>query len=168
MKIVSGGICTWKSRSRDTWVGNPYRKIEPVSRVFETPDKTNALFLPGMRTDISDESRTIPGSFRELSARPGQDRGCSRAPWQGRPELRHRILAVVRPTDDSGLFIDNAISAPRTPRRSSPRSADEIATLLRDGFSDAEITAGKASGPQGQQLNRDQECRTGRRLVGQA
>ena len=56
MKIVSSGIGTWKSPKPFTRVKNPYQKIEPVNRVFETPDKTNAFFLAGTRINITDES----------------------------------------------------------------------------------------------------------------
>ena len=74
----------------------------------------------------------------------------------------------VAPTDDSGLFITNAISAPENAAKVEASFRDEIAILLKDGFSDAEIAAGKASWLQGQQLNRDQNAGLAGRLVGQA
>ena len=170
MKIVSSGIGTWKSPKPFTRVRNPYQKIEPVSRVFETPDKTNAFFVAGTRINITDESPDYPAILfaNYLLGQGINSRLFARI--RGKEGLSYGIGSSlsVAPTDDSGLFITNAISAPENAAKVEASFRDEIAILLKDGFSDAEIAAGKASWLQGQQLNRDQNAGLAGRLVGQA
>jgi zinc protease len=56
------------------------------------------------------------------------------------------------------MFLINAISAPENAAKVEASVKDEIATLLKNGFTDAEIAAGKASWQQNQQLNREQNA----------
>src|SRR6185436_8401279 len=74
----------------------------------------------------------------------------------------------VTPGEDGATFVANAISAPENAAKVEASFRDEIATLLKDGFTDAEIAAGKASWSQGQQLNRDQNGGLANLLVGRA
>jgi zinc protease len=170
MKIVSSGIGAWKSPKPFAQVRNPYRKIEPANRVFETPDKTNAFFLAGSRLNISDESPDYPALLfaNYLLGQGINSRLFARI--RGREGLSYGIGSSfsVTPGDDSGMLVANAISAPENAAKVEASFRDEIAVLLKNGFTDAEIGAGKTSWQQSQQLNRDQNAGLAGRLVNQA
>jgi zinc protease len=68
----------------------------------------------------------------------------------------------VTPTDDRAIFQAYAISAPENALKVEASFKDEMAKILKDGFTDAEITAAKASWVQSQQVSRAQD----RELVG--
>jgi zinc protease len=170
MKIVSSGLGTWKSPKPFTQMKNPSRKIEAVDRVFETPDKTNAFFLAGTRITITDESPDYPallfGNFllgqginSRLFARIRNKEGLSYGIGSG---------LALSPGDESAMFIANAISAPENAAKVEASFKDEIATLLKSGFTDAEIAAGKVSWLQNQQLNREQNAALAGSLVNNA
>lgn len=71
----------------------------------------------------------------------------------------------VSPADDNLLFAANAISAPENAERVEASFRDELSLILRDGFSDDEIAAGKVSWAQGQQINRSQDQGLAGRLL---
>jgi zinc protease len=167
MKIVSTGLGSWKSPKPYAQVKNPYQKIEPVNRSFETPDKTNAFFLAGTRLNITDDNPDYPAL---LFANYVLGQGINSrlfARIRGKEGLSYGIgsSVAVAPGDESAMFVANAISAPENAAKVEASFRDEIAILLRDGFTDAEIAAGKASWLQTQQLNRDQNAGLAGRLV---
>ena len=170
MKIVSSGLGTWKSPKPFTQVKNPAQKIEPVSRVFETPDKTNAFFLAGTRITITDETPDYPAlMFANFMLGQGINSRLF-ARIRGKEGLSYGISSALAlsPGDESALFVTNAIAAPENAAKVEASFKDEIATLLKNGFSDAEIAAGKVSWQQNQQLNREQNATLAGSLVNSA
>jgi zinc protease len=149
---------------------NPARKIEAVDRVFETPDKTNAFFLAGTRITITDESPDYPAlMFANFLLGQGINSRLF-ARIRGREGLSYGIGSslALSPADESATFVTNAISAPENAAKVEASFKDEIATLLKNGFSDAEIAAGKVSWQQNQQLNREQNATLAGSLVNNA
>jgi zinc protease len=170
MKIVSTGLGTWKSPKPFTQMKNPAQKIEAVNRVFETPDKTNAFFLAGTRITITDESPDYPAlMFANFLLGQGINSRLF-ARIRGREGLSYGISSALAlsPSDESAMFVTNAISAPENAAKVEASFKDEIATLLKTGFSDAEIAAGKVSWLQNQQLNREQNAALAGSLVNNA
>jgi zinc protease len=170
MKIVAGGLGAWKSPRPFTQVKNPALKIEAVNRVFETPDKTNAFFLAGTRIAMTDESPDYPAlMFANFLLGQGiNSRLFARV--RGKEGLSYGIGSSLglSPADESAMFVANAISAPENAAKVEASFKDEIATLLKNGFSDAEIAAGKTSWLQNQQLNREQNASLAGSLVNNA
>jgi zinc protease len=155
---VASTISNWKSPKPYSQIKNEYRAIEPVNRVFETPDKANAFFLAGSRIKISDDHPDYPALMfaNYLLGQGINSRLFARI--RGKEGLSYGISSAlsVAPADESAMFVTNAIAAPENASKVEASFRDELTTLLRDGFSDAEIAAGKASWQQSQQLNRDQ------------
>jgi zinc protease len=167
LRTVSTALDGWKSPKPYTEVKNPYRKIAPTNEVFETPDKANAFFLAGMRINVRDEDPDYPallfanyllgqGLNSRLFARIRQKEGLSYGVGSS--------LAVA-PGQDNAQFVANAISAPENSAKVEASFRDEVSLILKDGFTDAEIAAGKASWLQAQQLNREQNAGLAGRLV---
>jgi len=170
MKIVSTGLGTWKSPKPFTQIKNPAQKIEAVNRVFETPDKTNAFFLAGTRITITDENPDYPAlMFANFLLGQGINSRLF-ARIRGKEGLSYGISSALAlsPADESAMFITNAISAPENAAKVEASFKDEIAMLLKNGFSDAEIAAGKVSWQQNQQLNREQNATLAGSLVNNA
>ena len=170
MKIVSTGLGTWKSPKPFTQIKNPAQKIEAVSRVFETPDKTNAFFLAGTRITITDKNPDYPAlMFANFLLGQGINSRLF-ARIRGKEGLSYGISSALAlsPADESAMFITNAISAPENAAKVEASFKDEIAMLLKNGFSDAEIAAGKVSWQQNQQLNREQNATLAGSLVNNA
>ena len=166
LKVASTGFNTWKSPKPFTEVKNPYRKIEPVNRAFETPDKANALLLAGMRIHITDEDADYPALVfaNYLIGQGINSRLFARI--RGKEGLSYGISSSlgVGPGEDNATFVANAISAPENAAKVEASLRDEISIIVKDGFSDAEIAAGKTSWLQAQQLNRDQNSGLANRL----
>ena len=167
LKIVSTGLGPFKSPKPFAQVKNPYRQIEPVNRSFETPDKTNAVFLAGTRLNITDEHPDYPALLfaNYLLGQGINSRLFARI--RGREGLSYGVGSSVgvAPGDESAMFMANAISAPENAVKVEASFRDEISILLKDGFTDAEIAAGKTSWLQSQQLNRDQNAGLAGRLA---
>jgi zinc protease len=167
LRTVSTALDGWKSPKPYTEVKNPYRKIAPINEVFETPDKANAFFLAGMRINVRDEDPDYPallfanyllgqGLNSRLFARIRQKEGLSYGVGSS---------LGVAPGQDNAQFVANAISAPENSAKVEASFRDEVSLILKDGFTDAEIAAGKASWLQAQQLNREQNAGLAGRLV---
>ena len=138
-----------------------------MNREFETPDKANALLLAGMRINITDEDADYPALVfaNYLLGQGINSRLFARI--RGKEGLSYGIGSSfgVGPGENSAVFAANAISAPENAAKVEASLRDEISIILRDGFSDAEIAAGKTSWAQGQQLNRDQNAGLANRLL---
>jgi zinc protease len=61
------------------------------------------------------------------------------------------------PRSDAAQFTVNAISAPQNAARVEESFRDELATVLRDGYTDEEFAAAKVSWAQQRQIGRTQD-----------
>lgn len=158
-KVAAAQLGTWKSPKAYAEVKRPYRKIEPVSQSFETPDKANAFFVAGMRVNLRDEDADYPALvFSNYIIGQGiNSRLFQRI--RGKEGLSYGIGSSfsVTPTEDNALFMTTALAAPENAPKVEASFRDEIAKILKDGFSDAEIAAAKASWLQAQQVSRAQD-----------
>ena len=163
-RVANAQFGTWKSPKPYAQVKNPYRKIEPVNQSFETPDKANASFMAGMRINITDEHPDYPAL---LFSNYIIGQGINSRLFQrirGKEGLSYGIGSsfFVAPGEDNASFLATAISAPENTPKVEASFRDEMAKILREGFTDAEVTAAKASWLQAQQVSRAQD----RELVG--
>ncbi|HYR92343.1 MAG TPA: pitrilysin family protein [Terriglobia bacterium] len=163
-KTVGTQLSGWKSPKLYTQVKNPYRRIDAVNQSFDTPDKANAFFVAGMRVNMRDEDPDYPALVLANYIIGSGINSRLFARIRGKEGLSYGIGSgfSLAPTEDNALFIATAISAPENVGKVEASFKDEISIILRDGFSDAEIVAAKASWLQAQQVSRAQD----RELVG--
>jgi zinc protease len=168
-KVLATQLGSWKSSKPYAQVKNTYRTIEPLNQSFETPDKANAFFMAGMRINIRDDDADYPAL---VLANYIIGQGMNSRLFQrirGKEGLSYGVGSsfAVAPEDTNGTFVATAISAPENTPKVEAAFRDEMSKILRDGFTDAEISAAKTSWLQAQQVSRAQDRELAGRVAGQ-
>jgi len=155
----------WKSASHYAKVVRPYQDISPINKAIETPDKANAYFIASNRINISDEEADYPaltlgtymfgGGFlnSKLAVRIRQKEG-----------LSYSVGAMFGGTskEKNQSFMVYAICAPQNAPKVEASVKDELAKVLKEGFTAEEIEAAKKGWLQSREVSRAQD----RELVG--
>ena len=168
-KVLNTQLGSWKSPKPYAQVKNPFRKIEPLNQSFETPDKANAYFLAGLRINMRDEDPDYPAM---VLANYIIGQGINSRLFQrirGKEGLSYGVGSSfsVAPQEDNASFLATAISAPENSPKVEAAFRDEMSKIIREGFTDAEISAAKASWLQAQEVSRAQDRELVGRVVGQ-
>ncbi len=157
----------WKSPTTFTRIKSEYRAVAPLVKSLETPDKANAVMTARLNVKIRDDNPDYPalvlgnymlgGGFlnSRLAVRIRQKEGLSYG-------VGSRISASS--LDETGSFGANAIYAPENAEKLDAAFKDELAKLLKDGFTAEEIEAAKSGWLQQQQLSRAQDRELSGRL----
>jgi zinc protease len=150
----------WKSPQPFTRIKNEYRAVAPINKSFETPDKANAVFGARLNLKVRDDNPDyaalslgnymLGGGFlnSRLATRIRQKEGLSYGVGSG---------FFASSLDESGQFSANAIYAPENADKLEAAFKDEIAKLLKDGFTAQEIEEAKKGFIQRGQLSRAQD-----------
>jgi zinc protease len=150
----------WKSPGNFTRIKSEYRAIAPVNRSLETPDKANAFFIARLnlkvRDDNPDYAALVLGNYMlgggflnsRLATRIRQKEGLSYGVGSS-----FNASAL----DESGSFLANAIYAPENADKLEAAFKDELAKLIKDGFTAQEIEEAKKGFVQRGQLSRAQD-----------
>jgi zinc protease len=165
-KLTADLFGNWKSPSGYQRVVTPYKRTEPGSVKIETPDKQNATLLAGMQIRISDEdpdyaamelaNYMLGGSFgSRLVHRIREKEGLSYG-------VRSGFQAPTRM--DSGDFTTSIIAAPQNVPKAQASLQDELARVLKDGFTAEEVGAAKKALLQEEVVSRSQDQNLARLL----
>jgi zinc protease len=163
-KIVESELGAWKSPKPFAQVKNPYQRIPAVKQSFETPDKANAMFIAGMRINMRDTDPDYPAMVLGNYILGSGINSRLFARIRGKEGLSYGISSSfgVAPEEDNASFFANAISAPENSAKVETSFRDEIALILKDGYTATEVATAKDSWVQAQQVSRAQD----RELVG--
>ncbi|HEX8161475.1 MAG TPA: pitrilysin family protein [Pyrinomonadaceae bacterium] len=157
----------WKSPRPFARVPSVFKDVAPVNQSFPTPDKANAFFLAGFNLSLRDDSPDYPalvlgnyilgGGFlsSRLASRIRQKEGLSYGVGSG---------INVSALDQYGRFTANAIYAPQNVDKLEAAFKDEIARMLKDGFTAEEVAAAKTGWLQSRQVSRAQDNELAGRL----
>ena len=157
----------WQSKAPFTRIAGIYKDTAPVNQTFETPDKANAMFVAGLNLSLRDSDPDYPalvlgnymlgGGFlnSRLAVRIRQKEGISYGVGSG---LNASSL------DKSGRFTANAIYAPQNAAKLEAAFKEEIARMLKDGFTADEIKSAKSGWLQSRQVSRAQDNELANRL----
>jgi len=158
-KLVTELLGNWKSPNRYERLANSFRKIDPVDRAIETPDKQNALFLAGMRVRMNDEDPDYPAMVlgNYILGGSGGSRLFKRV--RHKEGLSYGVSSSFgAPTkDDAATFTTNAISNPKNLPKAEASIKDELARTIKDGFTADEVAAAKKSWLEERTVNRSQD-----------
>ena len=143
----------WRSPKPFSDVLNLYANLakDPTTQDFNTPDKENAFFLGGMPIEMRDSHADYPalvfGNYILGSGPASRLFGRIR----GREGLSYGVGSGFNasPRSDGATFTVNAIAAPQNAAKVEASFRDELATVLRDGYTAEEFAAAKVSWAQG-------------------
>ena len=158
-KLSSDLLGSWKSPRPHARVPYAYQKVEAVNKSFPAPDKANAMLAVGMPVKITDEDPDYPalvlGNY--ILGAGMNSRLFQRV--RGKEGLSYGVGSFLsaRPKQDAATFMGFAIFAPQNVNKVESAMKDEIARLIKDGFTDAEIAEAKKGWLQSQTVSRAQE-----------
>ena len=170
-KLIATELDGWKSPKPYVEVLTPFPDppAAPVSQVFDTPDKENAIFVAGQRIAMNDAHADFPalvlGNY--ILGQGASSRLFGRI--RGKEGLSYGVGSQFNaPVKSNGArFAVQAISAPQNASKVEASFRDEVATVLRDGYSDEEVATSKDSWLQARQVSRTQDgALTGSLLAG--
>ncbi|QYJ75366.1 pitrilysin family protein [Shewanella sp. FJAT-52076] len=150
----------WKSKQTYQRIASPYVKLDASPITFNTPDKENATFVASLSLPVGDMDADAPaltlgnyilgGGFlsSRLATRLRQQDGLS---YGAGSFLR------LSSEDQRGSLGAYAICAPQNLAKVELGFREEIARLLKDGFTADEVEAAKSGLLQGRKVSRSQD-----------
>jgi len=151
---------SWKSPARFERVTDPYQKIAAVDQPIETPDKQNAMFMAGMRLNLSAMDADYPallmanymlgGGFlnSRLAVRIRQKEGLSYGIGSG---------LSADPKIKNGAFRIYAIAAPQNIAKVEAATREELQRAIDGGFTAEEVAAAKSGWLQSRKVDRSED-----------
>lgn len=160
----------WKSATPYRRIGNPYRAPKPVSLTLETPDKANAFYLAGMPLPLKDDADDYPALVlgnRILGGGGLKSRIADRL--RQKEGISYGAGSVIRanPFEANSGLLFYAIYAPQNLGKLKTSLAEELARLLKDGVTDAELAEAKSGIAQEIALGRTSDAAVAGLLLGQ-
>jgi zinc protease len=159
-KLTTELFSDWKSPRPFKRIPSIFRDIKPANQTFQAPDKANAFFVAGflfdMRDDSVDYAAATLGHYMlgggvlnsRLAARIRQKDGLSYGVSSG---------IFVSAIDHYGRFTATAIYAPQNVDKLETAFKEEIARMLKDGFTAEEVETAKSGYLQSRQVSRAQD-----------
>ncbi len=159
-KLAADLFGNWNSARPFTRVPSVYRDVAATNQSFPTPDKANAFFVAGFNLKVRDDNPDYPalllgnymlgGGFlnSRLAARIRQKEGLSYGVGSG---------INISAFDEYGRFTATAIYAPQNVEKLEAAFKEEIARMLKDGFTAEEVEAAKSGYLQSRQVSRAQD-----------
>ncbi|HEV2885004.1 MAG TPA: pitrilysin family protein [Pyrinomonadaceae bacterium] len=166
-KLVADLFGTWKSPKTFVRVPTVFQDIAPVNQSLPAPDKANAFFIAGFNLKVRDDNPDYPalllgnymlgGGFlnSRLASRIRQKDGLSYGVGSG---------IQISALDEYGRFMANAIYAPQNVDKLEAAFKEEIARMLKDGFTAEEVEAAKSGYLQSREVSRAQDNELASRL----
>lgn len=166
-KLATDLFGNWKSPKPYTRVPTLFQDIAAVNQSLPAPDKANAFFLAGFNLKLRDDHPDYPalllgnymlgGGFlnSRLASRIRQKEGLSYGVGSG---------IQISALDEWGRFTANAIYAPQNVGKLEAVFKEEIARMLKDGFTAEEIEGAKSGYLQSRQVSLAQDNELSGRL----
>ncbi len=157
----------WKSPKPFARVPSVYKDVAAANQTLPAPDKANAFFVAGFNLNLRDDNPDYPalvlgnymlgGGFlnSRLASRIRQKEGLSYGVGSG---------INVSSLDQYGRFTATAIYAPQNVEKLEAAFKDELARMLKDGFTAEEVAAAKSGWLQARQVSRAQDTELAVRL----
>jgi zinc protease len=159
-KLATELFGSWKSPKPFARVPSVYKDVAAINQSFPAPDKANAFFIAGFNLKIRDDNPDYPalllgnymlgGGFlnSRLASRIRQKDGLSYGVGSG---------INISALDEYGSFLANAIYAPQNVEKLEAAFKEEIARMLKDGFTAEEVEAAKSGYLQSREVSRAQD-----------
>jgi len=137
----------WKAQENVAPILSRYADVAPIKQTIDTPDKENGVYAARMNIDLNVDDPDYPalmlanfifgdgGLKSRLMDRIRQQDGLS---YGGGTSIEPGNL------DRAGNFTINAIAAPQNLQRLDGAIQQELGRAVKDGFTNAELTAAKS------------------------
>jgi zinc protease len=158
-KLLEELFGEWKAKAPYARILNPYRKVAPLERKIETPDKQNALLVGGGLTKITDEDPDYPAMLLADYMLGGSTGARLFKRVRDKEGLSYTVQShFTAPTrDDGGQFMALALVAPQNAPKAESSLKDELARTVKDGFTTEEVAAAKTAWKQERMVGRSQD-----------
>ena len=159
-QVLTEITANWQSSNSYKRVETPYQKLSNKAMDFNTPDKENATFVASMSVPVGQNHTDAPaltignymlgGGFlnSRLATRLRQKDGLSYGAGS---------FIRISDFDERAAWGAYAICAPQNLAKVEVGFKEEIARLLKDGFTDEEVVAAKSGLLQGRKVSRSQD-----------
>ncbi|HUK05898.1 MAG TPA: pitrilysin family protein [Burkholderiales bacterium] len=165
-KLVDELFGGWKSPAPYARIPQKYFERAALEQTVPTPDKANAVLRAGMNLSLRDDDPDFPAlllgnwliggtSSGRLATRVREKEGLSYATYS---------LFNAGQEDAAGSFGVSAIYAPQNRDRVERAIREELERALRDGFTAAEVEAGKKGLLEARRVQRGQDGALASRL----
>jgi len=150
----------WRSPAKFERVKTGFQTLPSVNETIETPDKANATFAAGMRLNLSDKdpdyAAMVFGNYL-LGGGFLNSRLATRI--RVKDGLSYSVSSNVgaKSIEQDGQFQMVAIAAPQNVAKVEAAFKEEIDRLLKDGFTQQEVDAGRTGWTQSQQVGRSDD-----------
>jgi zinc protease len=150
----------WKAPKPFTPVPSDYHEVAGQQRSFETPDKAQAFFVAGQNLNIRDDDPDYPALAFGNYMLGG---GFLNSRLMGRIRIKDGLSysvgsqLAVESKDKYGTFLTFAIYAPQNLARLEQAFQEEIARVLKDGYTAEEIATAKSGWLQSRSVARSQD-----------
>ncbi len=166
-KLATNLFGDWKSPKKFARVPILYKDVAATNQSFPAPDKANAFFVAGfnlkIRDDNPDYAALLLGNYM-LGGGFLNSRLASRI--RGKDGLSYGVGSGINISslDEYGRFTANAIYAPQNVEKLEAAFKEEIARMIKDGFTAEEVEAAKSGYLQSRQVSRAQDNELAGRL----
>jgi zinc protease len=135
----------WASPLPFKRIAERYRDVPAINRSLETPDKANAAFRAGLNLELREDQPEYPALAlaNYLLGGSADSRLWRRIREQAGLSYSVHSWLSAGSIDAAGEFGVSAIYAPQNRARIEAEILDVLRQTLRDGFSEAEVEAGK-------------------------
>jgi zinc protease len=148
IKAITEGLADWQSATPYTRVTSQYKDIATSNRAIETPDKENAVFLARINVDVNEDDADYPALFLANYMLGGGAGFDSRL--VGRIRVKEGLSYAVSSAlvagrfDRAGRWMVQASAAPQNIDKVEAAFKDELANVLKDGFTPEQVAAAKS------------------------
>lgn len=166
-KLTADLFGNWKSPKKFARVPTLYKDVAATNQSFPAPDKANAFFVAGFNLKIRDDNPDYPALLLGHYMLGGgflNSRLASRI--RGKDGLSYGVGSGINISalDEYGRFTANAIYAPQNVEKLEAAFKEEIARMIKDGFTAEEVEAAKSGYLQSRQVSRAQDNELAGRL----
>jgi zinc protease len=167
-KLAADLFGDWKSPKKFARVPILYKDVAATNQSFPAPDKANAFFVAGFNLKIRDDNPDYAALLLGHYMLGGGSSTGSRlgARIRGKDGLSYGVGSGINISslDEYGRFTANAIYAPQNVEKLEAAFKEEIARMIKDGFTAEEVEAAKSGYLQSRQVGRAQDNELAGRL----
>ncbi|HEY4362302.1 MAG TPA: pitrilysin family protein [Bryobacteraceae bacterium] len=169
-KLATELFGSWKSPGPYKAVTRDWQKLEPINQAIQTPDKENAIFYMALPMAMNQDDPDYPALVIANVLTGGDEKSRLWTRVREKEGLSYSVQSSFTAgiEEKYGRFMAAAICAPQNIVKVETAVKEELARIVRDGFTAEEVEAAKKEILTAQQTGRAQDSRLASALATQA